>query len=89
MGFGTIVPEMLSEICEYLTYTSPTYAMFTVFVVPTKGQIYSVTFTYHTLLTLIPRGASSNAVHFVNWSSAALDIQYAVESGYLDQNDRD
>ena len=45
--------------------------------------------TYLTLLTLIPRGASSNAVHFVNWSSAALDIQYAVESGYLDQNDRD
>ena len=29
--FGTIVSEILSEICEDPTYTSPTYARFTVF----------------------------------------------------------
>ena len=28
--FGTIVPEILSEICEDLTYVNPTYARFTV-----------------------------------------------------------
>ena len=29
-GFGTIVREMLSEICEDPTYANPTYARFTV-----------------------------------------------------------
>ena len=29
-GFGTIVPEILSEICEDPTYANPTYARFTV-----------------------------------------------------------
>ena len=28
-GFGTIAPEILSEICEDPTYASPTYARFT------------------------------------------------------------
>ena len=29
-GFGKIVSDILSEICEDPTYTSPTYARFTV-----------------------------------------------------------
>ena len=29
-GFGTIVPEILSEICEDPRYAIPTYARFTV-----------------------------------------------------------
>ena len=30
-GFGSIVPEILSEICGDPTYANPTYARFTVY----------------------------------------------------------
>ena len=33
-GFGKIVSDILSEICEDPTYTSPTYARFTVVLHP-------------------------------------------------------
>ena len=36
-GFGTIVHEILSGICEDPTYVSPTFARFTVFTVSRDG----------------------------------------------------